>query len=120
MASHEIDGVGCRHLRRDDEIALILAVVVVDQDEHAPVARLVDDRLRADEHVGAALDQLFEPGQRVGGRVPLVRPELAQAVGVKPGGPGEARAADFAGGDDGFEPFDQGGAHRGRNNHIVM
>ena len=51
VAGHEVDRVGGRHLRRDDEVALILAVVVVDEDEHAAVARLVDDRLGADQHV---------------------------------------------------------------------
>ena len=62
VARHEVDRVGRRHLRRDDEIALILAVVVVDQDEHAAVARLVDDRFGADQHAGGvAADQLFQP-----------------------------------------------------------
>ena len=79
MLGHEVDRVGRRHLRRDDEVALILAVLVVDQDEHAAVARLVDDLLGADQHLGgAALDQLFEPAERVGGRVPVGSPELAQ------------------------------------------
>ena len=46
----------------NDEVALILAVFVVDEDEHAAVARFVDDRFGADQHLGgAALDQLFEP-----------------------------------------------------------
>ena len=72
VAGHEVDRVRRRHLRRDDEVALILAVFVVDEDEHAAVARLVDDRLGPDQHVGgAALDQLFEPAERVGGRVPV-------------------------------------------------
>ena len=80
MAGHEVDRVGRRHLRGDDEVALILAVVVVDQDEHAAVARLVDDRLGPDQHLGrAALDQPFEPAERVGGRVPVGLAELAQA-----------------------------------------
>ncbi len=46
----------------NDEIALILPVVIVDQDEHAAVACLVDDRLGADQHFGiAALKELLEP-----------------------------------------------------------
>ena len=45
VLGHEIDRLGRRHLRRDDEIALVLAVLVVDQDEHAAVARLLDDLL---------------------------------------------------------------------------
>jgi hypothetical protein len=42
VLGHKIDRVGSRHLRRDDEIALILAILVIDQDEHPAVARLVD------------------------------------------------------------------------------
>ena len=49
---HEVDRVGRRHLRGDDQIAFILAVLVIDQDEHAAVARLVDDLLgRGEEAV---------------------------------------------------------------------
>ena len=50
VLGHEVDRVGRRHLGGDDEIALILAVLVVDQDEHAAVARLVDDLLGARHH----------------------------------------------------------------------
>ncbi len=77
MARHEVDRVRRRHLRRNDEIALILAAFVVDEDEHASVARLVDDRLGADQHLGvAALDQLFEPARacRRSGSSPAGRP----------------------------------------------
>jgi hypothetical protein len=38
MLRHEIDGVGRRHLCGNDEIALILAILVIDQDEHPAVA----------------------------------------------------------------------------------
>ena len=38
-------------------------------------------------------------------------PSLRKAIGVKAGGAGKAGAADLAGGDDGFEPLDQGRAH---------
>ena len=43
MLGHEIDGVGRRHLRGDDEVAFVLAVLGVDQDDHAPVAQVLDD-----------------------------------------------------------------------------
>ena len=43
VLGHEVDGVGRRHLRRDDEVALVLAVLGVDQDDHAPVAQILDD-----------------------------------------------------------------------------
>ena len=80
VTGHEVDRVGRRHLRRNDEVALILAVLVVDEDEHPPVARFVDDVFGADEHVaGAALDQPLEPAERVGGRIPVRLPKLAQA-----------------------------------------
>jgi hypothetical protein len=40
---HEVHRIRGRHLGRDHQIALVLAVLVIDQDEHASVARLVDD-----------------------------------------------------------------------------
>src|SRR3546814_10656736 len=46
---HEVDRVGGHHLRGDDEIALVLAILVVDEDEHAAVLRLVDDLFGAGE-----------------------------------------------------------------------
>ncbi len=45
MLGHEVDGVGRRHLRRDDEVALVLALLGIDEDEHAPVAGVLDDLL---------------------------------------------------------------------------
>ena len=121
VAGHEVDRVRGRHLRGDDEIALILAVVVVDEDEHPPVARFVDDRLGPDQYIGrAALDQLFEPHQRLGGRIPFLRAELAQAVGVEPGGAREAGPADLAGGDDRGQSFDQGRAHDSPLSHFSV
>ena len=42
---HEVDGLRRAHLRRDDEIALILAILRIDQDKHAPVARIFDQFL---------------------------------------------------------------------------
>jgi hypothetical protein len=45
VGRHEVDGVGSRHLRRDDEVALILPALIVDEDEHAAVAGLVDQLL---------------------------------------------------------------------------
>ena len=43
VLGHEVDGVGRRHLRGDDEVALVLAVLGVDQDDHAAVAQVLDD-----------------------------------------------------------------------------
>ena len=118
VLGHEVDRVGRRHLRRDDEVALILAVLVVDQDEHAAVARLVDDLLGARHHSArAAGEEFLELDQSVGGRVPVLVAELAQAVGMEAGGAGEAGAAHLAGGDEVAEAVDQDGAHAGRVSH---
>ena len=43
MGRHEVDRAGRAHLRRDDQVAFVLAVLVVDEDEHAPVPRVLDD-----------------------------------------------------------------------------
>ena len=51
MLGHEVDGVGRRELRGDDEVALVLAVLVVDQHEHAAGARLVQQLLGGGEEV---------------------------------------------------------------------
>ena len=119
VAGHEIDRIGRRHLRGDDEVALILAIFVVDEDEHAPVARLVDDFLGPDQHFGgAALDQFFEPPQRIGGRIPVRLAQFAEAVGMKPGGTGKAGAADLASVDDGVQALDEGRAHAGHISHL--
>ena len=42
---HEVHGIRRAHLRRDDEVALVLAVLGIDQDEHLAVARGLDDVL---------------------------------------------------------------------------
>jgi hypothetical protein len=55
VLGHEVDRVGGRHLGGDDQIALILAILVVDQDEHPAVAGLVDQFLGGREE--AALHQ---------------------------------------------------------------
>ena len=47
VAGHEVDRVGRRELRRDDQVALVFAVLVVDQDEHAAVAGFLDQLLGA-------------------------------------------------------------------------
>jgi hypothetical protein len=53
VLGHEVDRVGRRHLRRNDEIAFIFPVLVVDQDEHAAVARFVDQLFGAGEEAAA-------------------------------------------------------------------
>ena len=39
---HEVDGIGGRELGGDDQVAFILPVFVVHQDEHAAIARFLD------------------------------------------------------------------------------
>ena len=83
---HEVDRVGRCHLRGDHEVALVLAILVVDENKHAPVARLVDDLL--DRHERGAFivrkDEPLELAECFRGRVPSLVHEVAQGVGVKP------------------------------------
>ncbi len=41
MLGHEVDGVRRGHLRRNNKIALIFAVLGVHENEHASVARIL-------------------------------------------------------------------------------
>ena len=52
VGGHEVDRVGRRHLGGDDEVALVLAILVVDEDEHPAVAGVVDDLLDRGDRVG--------------------------------------------------------------------
>ena len=52
VGGHEVDRGRRAHLRRDDEVALVLAVLVVDEDEHPAVARVLDDLLDRGDRVG--------------------------------------------------------------------
>jgi len=45
MRRHEIDRIGRRHLCRDDQIAFIFTVFIIDQDIHAAIARFLNDFL---------------------------------------------------------------------------
>jgi hypothetical protein len=49
VRGHEIDGIRRSHLRGDDQIALVLAILVIDQDEHPAIARFLDDLLDGNE-----------------------------------------------------------------------
>ena len=51
VLGHEVDGVGRRHLRRDDKVALVLALLGIDEDEHAAVARVLDHLLDGREEL---------------------------------------------------------------------
>ncbi len=43
VARHEVDRVGRRHLRGNDEVALVLALLCVDEHDHAAVAHVFQD-----------------------------------------------------------------------------
>ena len=117
---HEVDRVGGRHLRRDDQVALILPVLVVDQDIHAAVARLVDDLFRRRHHAAAAANQIaFQLAQRFRGRVPVLLPQAAQAVGMQAGGAREAGAGFLAGIDQFGQLLDQDFAHGNRPFNVI-
>ena len=110
VGSHEVDRVRSCHLRGDNEIALVLAVFVIDQDEHAPVARLVDDFLDRHEHrpVVVGEQEVVELAEGFSGGVPTVFSAIAQRVGVKSGSAGEAGLAHAALGDDQADSLDGG------------
>ncbi len=52
---HEVDGVRRRVLGRDREVALVLAVGIVDDDDEATLPNLVDRLLGGHERRGTAL-----------------------------------------------------------------
>jgi hypothetical protein len=49
VAGHEVDRVGGGELRGDHQVAFVFAILVIDQDEHAAVAGLLDQLVDAGE-----------------------------------------------------------------------
>ena len=90
MRSHEVNGVGRCHLRRNDKVTFILSVFVVDEDIHSPVARFLDNFFDWDERRRVIIGEYvaFQLAQRVRRRVPVGLVEIAQRVGMKSGGAG--------------------------------
>ena len=43
ILGHEVDGIRRRHLRGNDEVALVLAIFRIDENDHAAVLHLLDD-----------------------------------------------------------------------------
>jgi hypothetical protein len=91
MGDHEIDGRRGAHLGGDDDIALVLAVLVIDQDVHAAVAGFLDDLLDGDQHGRFVIvgQEAFQLAQRFGGGVPVLFPHIAQRVGMETGRAGQ-------------------------------
>ena len=52
VRGHEVDRLGCRELRGDDEVALVLAVGVVDDDDQTAFADVFDRLLDGRERCG--------------------------------------------------------------------
>jgi hypothetical protein len=55
LARHEVDGLGRDEARRQHEVALVLALLVVDEDHHVGVADLLDGALDALEDEAGVL-----------------------------------------------------------------
>ncbi|MNR54925.1 hypothetical protein D3C85_1752040 [compost metagenome] len=53
FAGHEADRLGGAHFRRQQQVALVLAVLVVDQQDHPAPAEVFDDFFDAIERHGA-------------------------------------------------------------------
>ena len=47
MPRHEIDRLGSDEVRRDDDIALVFAILFVDQHDHAPGLQFGNDQRRS-------------------------------------------------------------------------
>ena len=99
VGRHEVDRIGRCHLCGDDEVALVLAVLIVDQHEHAPVAGFLDDFLDPDQHgrVFLRIEEGVELAESFGGRVPVRLGAVAQRVGMKPRRTGKRGARHGAG-----------------------
>ena len=78
VAGHEVDVVGLDVLGGDDEVALVLAALVVDEDHHPAVPELFDEHLRR-----------MEPGVCAHVGFGSVRPALGAPCGI--GFPGHGR-----------------------------
>ena len=95
MRRHEIDRIGGGHLCGNDQVALILTILVVDKDIHAPIARLVYDFLNPDEDrcLIIVVEEIFQFSERVGRGIPGAFSAIAQSVGVKSRRAGETGAS---------------------------
>ena len=51
MRRHEIDRIRIGEFRRNDEVAFVLTVLVIDKDIHAPVPRIFDDLLNRTDRI---------------------------------------------------------------------
>ena len=110
---HEIDRIGRCHLGWDDQVPLILAILVVDEDEHPAIARFLNDLLDRDERRAVVVrkQEGLQLAQRFRGRIPVGIFKVAQRVGVKPRGAREAGAGHATFGDKAAEFVDQLRAH---------
>ena len=96
MRRHEVDGRRGRHLCGDDEVAFILPVFIIDQNEHAAIARFVDNFLGARQRGrGAAIgNPVLQLAQCIRRRVPVRRIKIAQCIGMQASDAGKPGFAD--------------------------
>ena len=59
VARHEVDGVRRRHLGRNDEVALVLALLCIDEHDHAAVAHVLQDLGDRGQAAAAFRDGVF-------------------------------------------------------------
>ena len=121
MRRHEVDGVWCCHLGRDDKIALIFPIFIIHKDEHAPIACFFNNLFNRDERRAFVILKKigFKLAQRLCGRVPIGLVQIAKGVGMQPGGTRQTRARQAAVGHELAEFFDELRRH-GAINHIIM
>ncbi len=55
MGGHEVDRLRVSKFRRDHQVTFVLAVFMIDQDEHLAVAGSIDD-------LGNRADRIFQVG----------------------------------------------------------
>ena len=68
MSGHEVDGVGGDLLGRDGEVALVLAILIVDHNDHAAASDVVDGVFDGGEGQESLLWGALENGRRPAGR----------------------------------------------------
>ena len=110
VGRHEVDSGGGGHLAGNDEIALVFAVFVVDQDIHPPVARFIDDFLDPDQNgaVVVVVEETRKLRQRIRGWVPAILQAGLQRIGMQPRRPRQPTPAHLSALDDLADTVDHG------------
>jgi len=98
MCRHEVDCIGRGHLCGNYEVTFVLAILVIDQNEHPAIARLVDYLFDPDEdgRIVILCQEALELAQCLRSRVPSGFGAIAQGVHMQSSSPCQARAAHLA------------------------